>query len=299
MDQQPPMPSIPNTPPSQPATVAPQPIQQPVTPTPNPVTPPPAGNQPMQPPPPTASSATPAQLPQNNSKKTMMIIVAIIIIVVIGAAAFFLFMKKPTPAAKTVSKTVMVKTPTPIPDQTANWQAFTASNLGFSFKYPANWYMENTTNSNPPYIRIQNYPLQATGRGYNSQIDKGGTFIAIYKNPMGNTIRELKATLIQEDKKSAANLGAPKVVSKEEEMILNGNQVYYREVTLGNTPSSPEAYILDGKGNVIQLWLGLDTASGIEVFHQILPTFIFISASSSATPSVNPSPASTSATPIK
>lgn len=296
MDQQPPTPPMPNTPPSQPITVTPPPIQQPTTSVPTPVTPQPT--EPMQPPSPSASSATPAQLPPHNSKKVMMIVIAVIIIIVIGAAAFFFMMKKPTPAAKTTNPPVVKSAPTPTPDPTANWQVFTAQNLGFSFKYPVNWYMENTTGSKPPYIRIQNYPLQTTGGGYNPQTDKGKTFISISKKPMGNTITELKATLIQEDKQSVANLGTP-VVSKEEEMVLNGNQVYYREVTLDKTPPSPVAYILDGKGNVIQLTLGLDTTSGIDVLRQILPTFTFISATPSAAPSTAQPSASGTAVPIQ
>lgn len=53
---------------------------------------------------------------------------------------------KPSPAIISTSTPFPTSTPlpSPTPDPTANWKAYKNENYGFEFKYPNNWFLENT-----------------------------------------------------------------------------------------------------------------------------------------------------------
>lgn len=108
------------TPPSQVSNPTP-----PVSTTPQPV--------PAASPPPTKTPTSP------KSKKKLWIVLIIIVlflIIVGGASAFFIIQESsqtPTP-----TPTPVLQTPTPTSDPTADWQTYTNTEFGFSFKYPQN-----------------------------------------------------------------------------------------------------------------------------------------------------------------
>lgn len=58
------------------------------------------------------------------------IILVIVIIIFVGVVGYFAFVKKSEP---------IVQQPTPTLDKTANWETYTNSQYGFSFKYPPTW----------------------------------------------------------------------------------------------------------------------------------------------------------------
>lgn len=275
MDQQPPTPPMPNTPPSQPITVTPPPIQQPTTSVPTPVTPQPT--EPMQPPSPSASSATPAQLPPHNPKKVMMIVIAVIIIIVIGAAAFFFMMKKPTPAAKTTNPVVVKSAPTPTPDPTANWLTYITKD--YSFIYPSDWTTTKTDYLNSVEVLNKNKSVGITisdGQypyGFGGQVKEESKNLLVSVDGQEYNVKEK----IINNKEAFTDF---KLNSPAKQHILFGTG--YPAVRSGSTNASLTDYEND-KNTIIQ----------------ILSSFKFTNATPSATPSVSPSQASISAQPAR
>jgi hypothetical protein len=166
----------------------------------------------------------------------------------------------------------------------ANWKTHTSSNMGISFKYPHDWYIEDYSNTESPYLRIQNYdPKTAAGRGYDPIADKGKYFLAIYTLEHNSlTINELKMALKEGEKGECLHYAAPsgiRVYANERETNINGALVYSRDTKCSGSDDSAwsyQTYFLDGQGKVLQIVPGLDVQSQKHIQDKIISTFELI-----------------------
>ncbi len=163
---------------------------------------------------------------------------------------------------------------TPVP---ADWKIYDATELGVSFKYPSDWYVDLT--NGPTYIRVQNYDMNtAPGRSYSPTADKGKYLTVLRKDTTLNvsTYDELHNELANRVL-SNTDLG-PAVIVNENQFMINGYTAYQREVRYPNSPLNDglETYVLDGKGNIIIVSPGLDIEGGKTFYDQILSTIQFM-----------------------
>lgn len=106
-------------------------------------------NQPVTPP--QAPDQMHSSFENSNSSKVIPIIIVAILLVLVGAGSYLLGTKKSSTivADKVTSQPSPTLSPTPTPDPTANWKTYTNYELKYSFKYPEEWPIINTTIKDP------------------------------------------------------------------------------------------------------------------------------------------------------
>lgn len=291
-------PQNPIPPVSQPA-VPPAPVQ-PQTPAPQAIPPPTA---PPQQQPPAADTQHPFPPPIKEGKNwfKIVLIVSLVLIALLLAIGGVILGQTVLKAEKQEKKpiptpTVMLPSPSPTPitlditeaqyaSETANWKVYANQNINYTFTYPNSWFIE----SRDSYVRVQNYnPATAENRGYDPLEDKGkysinmNTFEATSK-----TLDELKIALSTIDEKAEPAFGK-RIISNQKDIVVNGFPALYREVsfTESSTIPTPEVYMLNGKGIVIHIVLGLDTEGGKDSFNQFLFTFKFTNQTTIPSPTI-------------
>lgn len=87
----------------------------------------------------------------HNKKSPVLLFIALVLLSIVSVLAIYLFLQVRT---LTLEKTAPSPTPSPIvsSDPTVDWQAYTNQKLGFSFKYPSVYKMEEKGNKD--YINI-------------------------------------------------------------------------------------------------------------------------------------------------
>lgn len=98
-----------------------------------------------------------------NQKGFANIILVIIVVILVGAVGYFAFVKKSEPVVQqptptpTQTNTPVSPTPTPTPkDETSNWQSHSNMEIGFSFKYPQAWKVEDGLKINTCCLNVFN-----------------------------------------------------------------------------------------------------------------------------------------------
>ena len=98
-----------------------------------------------------------------NQKGFANIIIIIVIVVLVGAVGYFAFVKKSEPIVQQPTPTpTQTNTPTKTPvsptpkDETAIWQNHSNADIGFSFKYPQTWKVEDTLKVNTCCLNLFN-----------------------------------------------------------------------------------------------------------------------------------------------
>jgi hypothetical protein len=80
---------------------------------------------------------------------TALIVVIVIIVILAGVVGYFMLVKKPvvqqtnTPNPTPVQQTPESPAPTP-QDESANWETYTNTDLGYSIKYPNSWQVDES-----------------------------------------------------------------------------------------------------------------------------------------------------------
>src|SRR3989344_3813176 len=95
-------------------------------------------NQPTQSTPPPPSSA--------NSSKTFLLIIGTITLMAISAVGGYFIgsNKQPQPSQPSQSLPTATSTPTPMSNETTNWKTYTDTKHGYSFKYPAIFFVSDS-----------------------------------------------------------------------------------------------------------------------------------------------------------
>ncbi len=123
-----------------------QPVVEPTTPiTPEPVTPPTITNPPVDQPPEPLVSQTPVEPPTKKNSPILMIAVILMLLAILVAGGYLLWTKffnveSPTPEPTPVTEVI----PTTTPNPTVNWEIYTNPTEKFSFKYPPTWTIDLT-----------------------------------------------------------------------------------------------------------------------------------------------------------
>ncbi|TSC75263.1 MAG: hypothetical protein G01um101433_915 [Parcubacteria group bacterium Gr01-1014_33] len=98
-----------------------------------------------------------------NQKGFTNIILVVVVVTLLGVVGYFAFVKKsepivqqPTPTPSQTN-TPVSSTPTPTPkDETSNWQSHSNTEIGFSFKYPQTWKVEDGMKINTCCLNVFN-----------------------------------------------------------------------------------------------------------------------------------------------
>lgn len=79
-----------------------------------------------------------------NQKRIKNVIIIAVSIVLVGVVGYFTFVQKSIPIVQQVTPTTTPK------DETTNWQTFTNTKHGFSFRYPMDWKVSSFVNTKNP-----------------------------------------------------------------------------------------------------------------------------------------------------
>lgn len=231
-----------------------QPVQQPDTP--QPITP--------------VLSKDPKPQGLGRSKGILWIGVVLLVVALVGAGAYYLGSRRTVPT--TNLELASTQTPTPTPDPTANWKTYTSNRAGFSLKYPTSLPIETRLCGGTCLEDLSFTPNPFAG---SSSI----AVVLAFKDPRIKTLDDYKNIFIKNDSSiinvQAANIGGNTAVSYK----LSGG--------IPPLPIIEYAVIHNDYYYLIRLEDSDETNKDLignqKMFDQILSTFKFIEATSSAT----------------
>lgn len=176
--------------------------------------------------------------------------------------------------------------PLPSVDPTANWQTYTNNNLGFSFRYPQEWFIEESGNNEFQQIRLQNYdPVTAPGRGYDSTQDANKTgMVFLLSKIQALNINSLIQQLPQgQECMFIGDVLGLRIYQNRQQKIINNFPALMQESGCSEDfqkTKTEEIFFLDQKGKVVNIGLILNTQLIKNNLDLILSTFKFLGESS-------------------
>ena len=181
-----------------------------------------------------------------------------------------------------VSPTIQVPTPTPKtvssisipPDETAGWKNYESTGYGFSFKYPAGYQLETT--SEGPMIALWNKKPSIESRNLDNNLSNS-YYISFAENDR-NQVKDLtESGIIPKNRLKPINIGSYQAWEDIKPVVPGGVS---EKVLLLDNP-------LKKTSIEIRYWINLDVSNTeYQLFeksvHQILSTFKFLGGSSTS-----------------
>ncbi|MDP3973913.1 MAG: hypothetical protein Q8P92_03710 [Candidatus Daviesbacteria bacterium] len=205
--------------------------------------------------------------PISNQKGNFLLIIGLVVLVlVVGAGGYFLYQKQVNKPV-TTPQTSQV-TPSPIPDETANWKTYSNSSLGFSFSYPM----------------ILDHLYDQFG--FNHPDNPEGNLLL--QNFDGSKPRQDQPTdfqMVVEAYKNSDQVTLDKYVKDPNKVWNQSGVQIFADITLGNEPALKGLAIqknekvptiwVSHKGYVLTIYLETPKSTNASLFDQILSTFKF------------------------
>lgn len=124
--------------------------------------------EPIQPQPISSEQSTSQQVPvkePNTHQTFFLVLITLLVLIIIATSAYILGSKSATKEEIAQTIPTLAPSPTPTPDETANWETYT--NSSFSFKYPSGW----TTKIDDHNVQVTNPDNQTLSINFKNKND--------------------------------------------------------------------------------------------------------------------------------
>ena len=225
-------------------------------------------------------TAPPSEAPATKSRLPLLIGGFIVILLILGGSYFFLGSKETTPSESIPTTSQTPPTTVPTVDPTANWKTYTTEDVGFSLKYPINWFYEENPDFQKPAATEDVLEVKV----------QLANFEPPFKGPAGSTPQGCHLDVLATNTKlplqqfidQNPNIGSLQGNPNKTEEELVGKEIGVKRIYLPSEsiPETRTTIYITSRGKAMIFYFYSEsneqTTDCEETFNQILSTFTFL-----------------------